>query len=118
MVNSRSLRGPFSVNIVESIRHSCCCAALLIVGIMKLRKVAIISYHLQKCMKQWLHHSLLFTKNSGKSGWKVNGRRLLRSFWRKIAGSNVTSETVVLSLVAQTLDSDIHRINHYPADKY
>ena len=28
------------------------------------------------------------------------------------------NSTIVLAPVVQTLDSAIHRINHYPADKY
>ena len=35
-------------------------------------------------------------KFSRKSGWKVNGIRLFGSFYRKISGSNKTSEKVVL----------------------
>lgn len=35
-------------------------------------------------------------KVSGRSGWKVNGTRLLRSFRWKILGSNRTSEKVAL----------------------
>ena len=31
---------------------------------------------------------LQFPNFSGKSGWKVNGTQLLRSFYRKISGSN------------------------------
>ena len=35
-------------------------------------------------------------KVSGRSGWKVNGTRLFGSFWRKIQGSNRSSEKVAL----------------------
>ena len=38
-----------------------------------------------------VYHSPFF---SGKSGWKVNGIRLFGSFYRKISGSNKTSEKV------------------------
>ena len=40
-----------------------------------------------------VYHSPKF---SGKSGWKVNGIRLFGSFYRKISGSNKTSEKIVL----------------------
>ena len=43
---------------------------------------------------------------------------VMMQLWRKGRNSLKSTRLVVLAPVVQTLDSAIHRINHYPADKY